>query len=142
MEKEDELREFVVKELANHRRISDITQSICERSGMYWTEAEALVREMAVLEEKAIQKRRSPALTALALVTFVGGVALLFVTFWGISNVVNFYRSTQPELLSTINILLLIANEAPSMIFMSALGLAMISGSLLGMRSVWSNLLE
>lgn len=140
MENDEEvLRNLVVERLAAHKRVSDITQEVCERSGMYWSEAEAWVREIAVMHDSTIRKKRSPVLIALALATFLGGAGLLAATFFAASNVIAFYRSSQPEVLSTINILLLIANEAPTAIWLGSLGLAMLAGSLLGMRDVWAD---
>jgi hypothetical protein len=106
---------------------------------MYWSEAEAWVREIAVMHDSTIRKKRSPVLIALALATFLGGAGLLAATFFSAGNVIAFYRSSQPEVLSTINILLLIANEAPTAIWLGSLGLAMLAGSLLGMRDVWAD---
>lgn len=140
MEYDDEaLRNLVVERLVAHKRMSDITQEVCERSGMYWSEAEAWVREIAVVHEGTIRRKRSPALIVLALITFFGGAVLLVATFFVTSNVIAFYRSSQPEVLSTINILLLIANEAPTAIWLGSVGLAMLAGSLLGMRDVWAD---
>lgn len=140
MEDKDEvLRNLVVERLVAHKRISDITQEVCERSGLYWSEAEAWVREIAVTHEGTIRRKRSPALVVLALITFLGGAGLLVATFFVISNVIAFYRSSQPEVLSTINILLLVANEAPTAIWLGSVGLAMLAGSLLGMRDVWAD---
>lgn len=139
MENDQALHEYIVSELAEHRRESDIAQAICERSGMYWSDAEAWVREVALLEAKTIRKRRSPALVALAVVTFLGGMALLILAASLTVTVITFYRATQPEMLSTLNILMLIANEASSLVWLSGLGLAMMLGSLWGMRDVWSD---
>jgi hypothetical protein len=141
-QEEEALREMIVKRLANHVRLSNITQEICEKTGMYWSEAEAFVREVAMLDEKTVRRKRSPALIGLGLVTFIGGMGLMFVAIFLISNIVIFYRTTQPELLSTVNILLLIGNEAPFALWICSLGLAMVAGSLIGMRDVWMDWLH
>jgi hypothetical protein len=134
---EEELRELIIKRLVNHTRISDIAQEVSEQSGLYWSDAEALVREVALMQEHTIHQKRSPMLAALAVATFLGGMVMLIMTVFAVSNVIVFYRTTQPELLSTINILLFIANEAQLALWLGLFGLAMVSGSLLGMRDVW-----
>lgn len=144
MKPEEELawRERIIKRLANHDRLSDITQEICEETGLHWSAAEALVREVAIMEEKTVRRKRSPALVGLSLAIFLGGLGLIVLTIFTISNVVIFYRATQPELLSTINILLLIMNEAPFALWVGSLGLAMVIGSWLGLRDVWADWLH
>jgi hypothetical protein len=142
LEEESAWRERIIKRLANHDRLSDITQEICEETGLHWSAAEALVREVAVMEEKTVRRKRSPALVGLSLAIFLGGLGLIVLTIFTISNVFIFYRTTQPELLSTINILLLIINDAPFALWIGSLGLAMVIGSWLGLRDVWSDWLH
>jgi hypothetical protein len=138
-EDEEAFRNLVTKRLANYVRMSDITQELCEQTGMAWPEAESFVREVASLEEKTVHRRRSPALMGLGLVIFVGGVGLMFVSAFFVSNLVIFYRTNLPELLSTVQILIFIVTEAPSALWLGSFGLAMVVGSLVGMREVWAN---
>lgn len=139
---ENKQRDLIIKRLVSHRAISDIVQEVCEQTGMYWDDAEALVNEIAHSHEVSIRKKRSPIVVAMAMAIFVGGVGLLVMTVFVTSNIILFYRSTQPEVLSTINILLLLANEAPLALGLGSLGLAMIAGSMLGMRDVWLDWLQ
>lgn len=139
---EDALRQMVIHRLANHKRASDIAQEVCEKTGLGWSEAEAFVREVAVMEEKNIRRRRSPALFGLGVVIFLGGLGLVALTVSSIFNVLTHYRATQPEIWGTVGILLLIVNQAPQAFWLGALGLAMVMGSLIGMRDVWLDWLE
>lgn len=139
---EDALRQMVIHRLANHRRASDVAQEICEKTGLGWGEAEAFVREVAVMEEKNIRRRRSPALFGLGAVIFLGGLGLVALTVSSSVNLITHYRATQQELLGTVGILLLIINQAPQVFWLGALGLAMVMGSLIGMRDMWLDWLE
>jgi hypothetical protein len=139
---EDKLRQLVIRRLANHRRTSDVAQEICEKTGLAWGEAEAFVREVAAMEEKTIRRRRSPALFGLGAAIFLGGLGLVTITISTVVNVITYYRATQPEIWGTVNILLFVANQAPLAFWVGALGLAMIMGSLIGMRDVWVDWLE
>jgi hypothetical protein len=141
-DEEDALRQMVIRRLANQRRASDVTQEICEKTGLAWSEAEAFVREVAVMEEKTIRRRRSPALFGLGAVIFLGGLGLVAITISTVVNVITHYRATQPEIWGTVNILLFVANQAPLAFWVGALGLAMVMGSLIGMRDVWVDWLE
>lgn len=141
-DEEDALRQLVIRRLANHVRASDVTQEICEKTGLGWGEAESFVREVAVMEEKNIRRRRSPALFGLGAAIFLGGLGLLAMTIFTVFNVITYYRATQQEIWGTVNILLFITQQAPMALWLGALGLAMIMGSLIGMRDMWLDWLE
>jgi len=136
-DEEDALRQLVIRRLANHVRASDVTQEICEKTGLGWGEAEAFVREVAVMEEKNIRRRRSPALFGLGAAIFLGGLGLLAITVSTVVNTITYYRTTQTEILGAVNVLLFIVNQSPMVLWLGALGMAMIMGSLIGMRDVW-----
>jgi hypothetical protein len=136
-DEEDALRQLVIRRLANHVRASDVTQEICEKTGLGWGEAEAFVREVAVMEEKTIRRRRSPALFGLGAAIFLGGLGLLAITVSTVVNTITYYRTTQTEIWGAVNVLLFIVNQSPMVLWLGALGMAMIMGSLIGMRDMW-----
>lgn len=139
---DDALRQLVIRRLANHVRASDVSQEICEKTGLAWGEAESFVREVAAMEEKTIRRRRSPALFGLGAAIFLGGLGLVAITVSTVVNVITYYHTTQPEIWGAVNILLFVVNQSPMALWLGALGLAMIMGSLIGMRDVWVDWLE
>jgi hypothetical protein len=139
---QEALKKFVINELAKHRRQSDVTQSVCEKTGLYWDEAERFVQEVAETYHLQVRRKRSPILVALSMAIALAGLGLVLMTIYTISGIVIFHRSTQPEVLSTLNILMLIVNEASTAVWLGSIGLAMLVGGMLGMQQVWSDWLE
>ncbi len=74
---EDELAEFIVKQISKHRRRSDIVFDVSEMTGMDYREAQKLVYQVAYEQRKSIAARQSPILVFFGVVFIVGGILLL-----------------------------------------------------------------
>lgn len=136
-EDDDKLRAWVVDQLAAKRPKDDVIQAVVKRTRLYWSEAEKLVDEIIRAEAGTIHKKQSPFLVGIALVTFIGGAVLVLGTSVAAYKIITFYRETQPEMMSMINIMLLVLNETPTALWLGATGLAMMMGSIIGLREVW-----
>jgi hypothetical protein len=68
------LTEHVVRDLSRHRSRNDILMSICNASGMDWTEAQRFLHQVEQNQGEAIAARRRPLLVIMSLVAIVGGL--------------------------------------------------------------------
>ncbi len=136
---DEQIHDWILDQLSNGRRKDDIVKELAEKTGRHWGDLEQLVLQVSHEKAITIRRRQSPWVAGLALVTFLGGVGLLAVTGFIIYKVVEFYRTTQPEVFSMINIFFLVFNEAPTAIWLGSLGLAMMLGSMRGMQKVWED---
>lgn len=71
-----DLTDFIVRELGKHRRRSDITADVCERSGLAWAEAQRLVYQVAYEQRKQVAQRQSPLVLFLGFGLIAAGVFL------------------------------------------------------------------
>ena len=74
---ESELSDHIIRRLGAAASASDIVMEVCARSGLSWTEAEALVERVRVSRSDEVARRQLPILVPLAVAGVVGGVALL-----------------------------------------------------------------
>jgi hypothetical protein len=75
----EDLKAFIVDDLAEQQPRSDTILAVCERSGMDWPHAEALVNEVESERAHAIAARQAPFLIFLSACIAAGGV--LFVAY-------------------------------------------------------------
>ncbi len=68
------LTEHVVRDLSRHRSRNDILLSICNASGMDWTEAQRFLHQVELNQGDKIAARRRPFLIIMSLVGIVGGL--------------------------------------------------------------------
>lgn len=78
---DEELVELVVRRLASHTRPNDIAYELCERTGLSWPQAEALVHEIAANQRHRIGRRQTPILLITGLMTILIGVGLFAYSF-------------------------------------------------------------
>lgn len=129
-----ELKEWIVGQLSRGRHPDDLVPAICETTGKSWKDAEALVNGVQLNSEDEITRKQSPLLTVMAFFTFAGGVILLGYVVYASVSLLAWHQAGSP------------AADAPSFAYDSGriflkylpVGLAMVMGSLLGMRQVWS----
>lgn len=154
-----ELQEWILGRLAASANRDDILQEACARTGCTWSQAESLLEQVELDRKSEIVRRRSPLFFAVALVVFLGGLALAGYGLYGL--VLFFSPDSMPADLTSYFLRILEQGEQPSGVFLSALppyarfvvyflfspftaflvGLAMLAGSLLGLRDVWSAIL-
>lgn len=87
--KDQELQNFIVRELGKSRRRSDVVMDVCERTGMDWQEAQKFVYQVAMDNHKKVAARKSPLAVIFGVSFVVGGFAIalisLIATIQGIS---------------------------------------------------------
>ena len=159
---DDELATLIVHRLSKADRPDDIIQEVCQKTGYSWSEAEELVRHIQEKNEGKITKEQLPLLIGVALFTFAAGLVL---TGYGVVSIVTFATANKgdlgprditsyimpvieksadpisalrPAIFPYFNLILgFILSPVSALLF----GFAMILGSLIGMREVWSNIL-
>lgn len=142
-----ELIPYILKHLNDADDPNDIIFDICEKSGLAWPEAEALVRGIQEEHADDINVHQAPLLTAIAFVTFVGGLAVLAYGIYPIvlaaitllqqGNIQSLLRSQ--EFSFVMNFMVRTGINPFIAIFF---GTAMVLGSLLGMQDMWVSLLS
>ncbi len=141
-----EIKRVVLEELNNARDPNDIILEACEKYGLAWPEAEALVRQVQEENRDTITLRHAPLLTALALASFFGGMVVLAIGFYPIVVVAatilrngNFESLLHSgELFYALSVMV---HTGLTPFAAIPLGGAMVLGSLIGMRDVWSAIL-
>ncbi len=137
----------ILKRLSDADDPNDIIFDLCEKSGLSWPEAEALVRGIQEEHGDDIAVHQSPLLTAIAFATFVCGLAVLAYGIYPIVLAVitliqqgNFQSLLRSQEFSFfVNFMVRTGINPFIAIFFGA---AMILGSLLGMQDVWVSLLS
>ena len=75
---DEELADLIVQDLVRHRSRNEIIRSVCERSGLNWTEAERLVKQVEQQRGGLIARRQGPLLVFLSIGTLLIGILLVF----------------------------------------------------------------
>jgi hypothetical protein len=141
-----EITRDILERLTEGHQLDDITLGICERYNLSWPEAEALVLRVKDENQDQVTLRQAPLLTAVALVTFLAGLALMAIGLYPILLVgitllqrgdINTILNSS-EIFFSVNAMVRTGLTPLTAIL---LGLALVLGSLLGMRDVWAALL-
>ncbi len=94
----EELVNFIIKEISRHQDRREITRKVCEQSMLDWNEAERLVAEVAEKNKRKIAARQSPFLLVLSVGTLLAGLGLLA---YGVRYIIIFSQeSTMMQILS------------------------------------------
>lgn len=120
----EDVREMIVQQLVERRNRSDIIQAVCERLGVDWPHAEELVKQAELDQAHAIATRQLPMLVFLSACISAGGLLL-----------VGYCIRTAVDIATHVawpDVLLVLAGGFPIWLFI--LGLAMISGGVIGMH--------
>jgi len=141
MEQTD-LHTFIIDRLAGAVNPDDIVMELCEKHGLNWPEAEALVLEIQSEHENAITRRQSPLLTIIALGLFLGGLALVGFSAYSLIEMVQSYSQANMFYTDMPGALLFIFEYGSGSLGMMGVGAAIVVGSLVGMRRVWVAILE
>lgn len=73
----EELTNYIIKELVKHHDRKDIVQKVCEQSGLNWKEAEQMLALVETQHRRTIATRQSPLLFFLSIGTLLIGLGLL-----------------------------------------------------------------
>jgi hypothetical protein len=136
MPENNKLRDFIVERLMASDNIDDIVLEICQDGRLSWNEAEALVRQVEADQRTKIERGQSPILVIWALGTFVVGIVLVIYSSYTAAELSR--AALKQRNLDLIRIMLDIIRAAPYLFWTGIFGAAMITGSLVGMRKVWS----
>ncbi len=135
------ISKYILDRLSAHATLDQITYALCEKYGLLWDDAYSMVFYVKTEHAQDIAKRQFPMMMGLALFTFAGGVGAIA---WAIVEL-NIYAGlliSEGALTSlSANILVTLIQTAPGYFGIIGMGLAMIVGSVIGMRQEWSRLL-
>jgi hypothetical protein len=155
-----ELTSFILERSGKSFNHDEIITELCENTGLTWGEAEALVVQVQAENQATIARHQFPLMFFVALVIFTTGLLLTGYGIYGIF--LNFSpQGSMPDDLTTYFMpiietgldpfhALLLAISAYfklilyfliSPISLTFLGIAMLIGSLVGMRKTWSAIL-
>jgi hypothetical protein len=73
----EELTQFIVKELSKHHDRGEIVRKICEQTTLSWSEAERTIAEVESQNKRKIASRQGPLLIFMSIATLVIGIGLL-----------------------------------------------------------------
>ena len=137
-----DITNYIVYRLSDAVPPNDIIMDICDKTGISWPEAEELVEQVQFEHEQDVTKRQFPLLTLVALSIFVGGVGLLAYSTYMLFLTTSTYANTALNPWDLPDTLNLIFNYAAFTLSLILFAIAMILGSLLGMRQVWATILN
>ncbi len=141
MEQAD-LHAFILDCLSGAVNPDDIVMEICEQHSLTWPEAEALVQQIQSEHGNAITRRQSPLLVIIALGLFLGGLALIGFSAYSLAALVQSYSQADLFYTDMPGALLLIFEYGYGLLGMMGVGAAIVLGSLVGMRRVWTAILD
>ena len=156
-----EIERHILEELYREGDRDDLIAEICSLTRLDWDQAAALVEGVRARNESSIARRRFPLLLALALVIFIGGLSLtgyglygLYLVFIGAGGIpddlTTFFMPVIEEGLDPVRAmgpalplyLRLFVYFVFSPISATLIGIAMLYGSLQGMRRVWASMFQ
>ena len=73
----EELTNFIIKELGKHHDRKDIIQKVCETSSLDWKEADQLIASVEAEHQRTIAGHQTPLLLFLSLGTLIIGLGLV-----------------------------------------------------------------
>ena len=88
------LNDFILSGLKKGRKENDIIVFICEKYGMKWDEAQALVKSVRSENQFEIEKSRNVMIVALGWVFILSGIAMAISAVWiTLEGVIIFFPS-------------------------------------------------
>ena len=139
---DDQITAYLIKHLSESDDPDDLILDLCQRTGRGWPDNQAMVERVKAEHSQDITKRQFPLLSLIALFVFIGGMGLLI---WAIVLTVADFR--QIVSIGRSSVLNFALGEAAILSYVfgpltfGLFGIAMILGSLLGMRDAWSDIL-
>lgn len=136
------LTERIVERLAAGEDPKNIAFDLCSQTGGYYPDVEALVKRVQAENESRIVRKQSPLLVLIALVTFLGGLAMLAAGLYSIVGMIIFYNPGGDDPIGFTAFLLLLVQNVPQGLYLAGLGIIALLGSLAGMQKVWAAMLD
>ncbi|MFZ5923296.1 MAG: hypothetical protein ACOYY3_19795 [Chloroflexota bacterium] len=135
------IAKYILDRLSAHATPDQITYSLCEKYGLRWDEAYSMVFYVKTEQAQEITKRQFPMMLGAALFTFIGGVGAIAWSIVELNNYASLLLAEGALTGMSANILMLLIETVPGYFGLIGMGLAMIVGSIIGMRHEWSKLL-
>lgn len=134
-----ETEAWITEQLVNGVPQEDIVLRLTQKTGLYWPDAEALVRETASRNVEKIERKQAPLVIALALFLFLGGIGVILL---GLSPFMLVFTGERAMPVNLTTLIMLFAQTGSGSFWLMMTGAGMVFGSLIGMRRVWSNFLN
>ncbi|NCP87534.1 MAG: hypothetical protein CO094_00970 [Anaerolineae bacterium CG_4_9_14_3_um_filter_57_17] len=134
-----ETEAWIIEQLAKNAPESDIVLRLTQKAGLYWPDAEALVREVAARNAVKIERKQMPLLVTLALLIFSSGIGLIV---YGMSPFLMMFTGERAMPLNGATLMMALFQLGAQFFWPTITGAGMVFGSLIGMRRVWSNFLN
>jgi hypothetical protein len=138
---ESELNAIVIESLAGGDDPDDIVYALCERTGWSWSQAEDFFYQIKTNHQDEVAKKQFPLFLFTAATTYATGIGLMAYSLYSVVERVVIERVMGfpvPDLIGGFR-LILDFGFGPIVLF--ATGLAMVLGSLIGMRDAWKSML-
>jgi hypothetical protein len=136
----------IARRLAETANRQKVIEEVCIDHNLMWEDARRLVDEALETHYLEITRQQSPLLTLLALISFSSGVSL---TAWHLLGILSFsaavFDPRAPELLKIFRLysgVFQTLTNLPQAITLFITGLAMITGSTLGMKDIWRGIFD
>ena len=139
MERE-KISTLIFERLAASTPYNDVVMEVCDLAGLDWPEAEAMVQQVMQEQGHEMTRRQSPLLFVIAAIIFIMGAALFINSISDIIKMILFFNGRGQDL-SLLELPLWMMNM-PYLLPEALLGIAMMAGSLIGLRDVWSAIFE
>ncbi len=127
-----EARAYVVRELGKHRNPKDVIFELCNEHGVEWKDAESLVQDVQIYDEKYIARRQSPLLIIFGVGALAGGFVLTGTAMYMIWEALFLEPESQ----------MLLVESAYTVFIALTTGLAMIAGGVIGFRKYLGSMLD
>ncbi len=136
---DERTHEYIVTRLSRGVSPDEIAYELCETNGLNWPEAEALVQHVQSEKAPMIARRQFPLLFLLGAVVFLAGAAVLIEALWSLALVLG--KINQPEFPNSgkFGLTIAVILSAPDVLARVAFGMAVIGGSIIGMKQAWYN---
>lgn len=142
MMSDEELHALIIDRLAAAVNPDDIVMEICDRYGLNWLEGESMVSQIQTEHESTVTRRQFPLLAILAVGLFLVGVALIVYSTYSLAGIIDYDSQVNLSYTDMLGVVLFIFEYASGTLGMLGLGMAIVLGSLMGMRRVWAAILN
>ncbi len=146
----EERTSFIIHHLSEGDDPNDLIYQICQKDNISWQEAEALVKKVQIDKKDVIIRKQFPLLFAVALVIFLGGLACIGYSIFVYAAEISLLQSNMGSQVTNnldaaqifTGFIAALIHQGPTPIFVFITGIAMVLGSLVGMRDAWASVLN
>jgi hypothetical protein len=144
---------YILTQLFRTTSEDDIIYSVCEKTGLDWDDAQALVEQVKQEHKDEIEARQMPVKSILAALFYLLGIALIVwpvIYLWGMLDITKTFLGfiEDPSARNAETAMYLFARrcallgwfQLPSLFFTVAVGIGIIQANMRYMRGLWENL--